>query len=101
MSGFNEVPRVPRLAAGNASPSDDLEGMANTWAAVASQLRDDQTSLAGIADVAADCEPMVADAARNMHNALANMLAVLQCNAVHLSDQIGAHAKAQRLQEGR
>lgn len=102
MAGFNEVPRPPgRLGEGSTLPSDDLEAMANTWADVASQLRDDQKSLAGIADVAADCEPMVADAARNMHNALTNMLAVLQCNAVHLSDQIGAHAKAQRLQEGR
>jgi len=101
MSGFNEVPRVPRLAAGNASPSDDLEGMANTWADVARQLRDDHTSLAGIADVAADCEPMVADSFRNMHNVLTGALAVLQSNAVHLSDQIGAHAKAQRGEEGR
>jgi len=102
MAGVNEVPQVPnRPGVGSTSPCDDLEAAANTWAAVARQLRDDQESLAGIADVAADCEPMVADAARNMHNALTNMLAVLQSNAVHLSDQIGAHAKAQRREEGR
>jgi len=88
---------VPGLSEG---PSDGLEETANTWVAVAKQLRDDQESLASIADVSANRGPLMADSFRNTHN-VTNAFAFLQSNAVHLADQMGAHANALRMEERR